>query len=427
MTKVDYREVLWVLTTQEDDRETCLIRSFSDEAALFETTEAQQSDGAFTVNLPLSKLVGTRDSKTRWTQSPVPQDVAIDSGRKLYHALPHELVSIFDDPPADPRPLRLKIYSPQSRITDLPWEWLTDKTGNPIALRPDVRLVRSVPLRFEIPHLTITRPVKVVVVLTNPKDERLLDAGRELLATTQRLVMPDYEMKICPEPTVEVFKGLLHSFLPHVVHYIGHAGINNGEGNIILHDSNNRTYWMPAAFLSRILPSTVRLICLSTCVTAPNHQLLGLPHLAHASSDLNLPTVVSNRYPLGEQSATAFWETFYTTLIDEQGNVNEAIHHARLQAHFAQPALADWASFSLILRDRTGRALKIVQAERNELEVIQAHELQAQYAARLANDLAQQVRVYGDYATAGVRETFEVASKDASDLLKAAGDMSKEL
>ncbi|MFY9618250.1 MAG: CHAT domain-containing protein [Pyrinomonadaceae bacterium] len=425
MTQVDYRDALWVVTPEQGGGETSLLRSFSHEAALFETTEDARSDNAFTVKLPLSKLVGTRDFKTTWTQDRVQMTEALKAGRKLYHALPRQLTSILDQS-ADPRPLRLKIYSPQPRITDLPWEWLTDDAGDPIALRSDVRFVRCVPRRFEIPHLTIARPVKVLMVLTNPKDERLLDAPRELASAAQRLVQPDYEMQVCPEPTIEKLKDVMHGFLPHVIHYIGHAGINNGEGNIILHDDYNRAYWMPGSVLSQILPSTTRLICLSTCVTAPNYQLLGLPHLAHASSDLNLPTVVVNRYPLDAQSAAAFWNTFYSALIDEHGNVNEAVHHARRQTQVADPSFADWASFSLVLRDRTGQALNIVEAASHQLQDIQAREFQAQYAARLANDLAQQVSLYDDHITESVRESLEVATRDATELFKIAGDLSKD-
>jgi hypothetical protein len=286
--------------------------------------------------------------------------------------------------------------------------------------------VRSVPSRFEIPHLTIHLPVKVLVVLTNPKDESLLDAYKELAVATQRLKLPDYQMEVCPEPTVEVFKDFMHSFLPHVVHYIGHSGINNGEGNIILHDSNNRTYWVSGAMLARLLPSTVRLMCLSTCVTTQNYELLGLPHLAHSPGDLNLPTIIANRYPLGEGSVNAFWNAFYTCLVNQHGNVNEAIHQARLQAQLGEPAFADWASFSLVLRDCTGRALNIVQAA-SDIEAIQATELQAQFAARFANDLAQQVNVFGDHITAGFRERVAVANRDANDLLKLAGDLSRDV
>lgn len=413
----DYRDVLWVLTSEEGDEEECVLRSFSDEAALFETTDAGQNDMAFKIDVPLRKLVGTRDYKTRWTQDRVDMEEAIEAGQKLYKALPHELVQIFDDADADPRPLRVKIYSPQPRLSDLPWEWLSDETRQPIALRPNVRLMRCVPLRFEIPPLTVSLPVKVLVVLTNPKDESLLNANKELELVTQSLVAPNYDLRICPEPSVDVLKEELHSFLPHVVHYIGHSGISNGEGNIILHDHDNRTYWMSASFLSRTLPSTVRLVCLSTCVTAMNYQILGLSHFADTAGELNLPTAVANRYPLGEESAAVFWRGFYDVLVREKGNVNEALHEARTEVYRADNHSADWASFSLVLRDRTGQALNIVDIDFADLQVIQASEIQAKYAARLASDLSEHVRAFGDYATKGIRETARAATQDASERL----------
>lgn len=431
MMPSEYRDVLWDITHVDSsdcastDVESFTIRSFPDETALFEAGTSGQGANNFRITLPLETLVGTRDSKTRWTQRRVTRNEAVSAGRMLWDALPAELLQIFDEPPSGS--LRLKIYSTLPRVTDLPWEWLADRTGQPVALRPDVRLVRCVPLRFHVSHLTVRMPIKVLIVVTNPKDERLLDPYQEISAVSQQLQLPDYQMQVCPEPTLETLRNILHDFLPHIVHYIGHAGINNEEGNLILHDNDNRTYWLPASFLSRLLPSTVRLLCLSTCFSAPNYQLLGLPHLAHAPSVLSLPTTVANCYPVGEMSVRAFWDAFYASLISEQGDVNAAAHIARQNAANAEPYFADWASFSVVLRDRTGKALHITQADDPTLESIQASELQAQYAARLANDLAQQVTVFGDYASKGVREQFDVETRRASDLLKIAGDMTKDI
>lgn len=432
MMPSEYRDVLWEITQGESsDRaaateETFTIRSFPNEAALFEAGTGGQGAQGFQFKLPLAELVGTRESKTRWTQRRVPRDEAVEVGRMLWNALPAELLHIFDEPPTA-APLRLKIYSALPRVTDLPWEWLADKAGRQVALRPDVHLVRCVPLRFDVPHLTVRLPVKVLVVVTNPKEERPLNPDQEVNAVSQQLCLPNYQMQICSQPTLETLQAALHDFLPHVVHYVGHAGVSYEEGSLILHDDNQRTYWVPATYLSRALPSTVRLLCLSTCFGVSNYQLLGLPHLAHAPSEANLPTTVVNCYPLGETSVRAFWDTFYTSLIGEQGDVNAAVHLARQHAQDAEPNFADWASFSVVLRDHTGKALHVAQADDPTLESIQASELQAQYAARLANDLAQQVRVYGDYASKGVREQFEVETRRASDLLKIAGDMSKDI
>lgn len=432
MTTSEYRDVLWEITRGESpdpastDGETLTIRSFPDETALFEAGTSGQGANGFRIKLPLAELVGTRDSKTRWTQRRVTWDEAVNAGRMLWDALPAELLHIFNEPPAE-GPLRLKIHSTLPRVTDLPWEWLADEAGQPVALRPDVRLVRCVPLRFDVPHLTIRLPIKVLIVVTNPKDERVLNPDQEINAVAWRLRLPDYQMQVCPEPTLEMLQSVLHDFLPHIVHYIGHAGINNEEGNLILHNNDNRTYWLPASFLSRVLPSTVRLLCLSTCFSASNYQLLGLPHLAHAPSELSLPTTVANCYPLGEMSVRAFWDAFYASLIGERGDVNAAAHTARRHAAKLEPDSADWASFSVVLRDRTGKALHIAQADDPTLESIQASQLQAHYAARLANDLAQQVSVFGDYASKGVREQFDVETRRASDLLKIAGDMTKDI
>lgn len=416
MTPLEYRDVLWVVLPHEDEG-VFTIHSFTDEAALYEMTEEECSAGAFDVSLPLEELVGSRDSKTRWTQRRVGTQEAAAAGLRLRNSLPRELLKVFDES-SDGRPLRVKIYSPQQRITDLPWEWLTDKRGEMVALRPDVRLVRSVPLRFEVPPLTVAPPLKVLLVLTNPKDETVLDTYAEQQAVEQSFFNnPDYSMQVCTEPTTEIFRQTLHDFLPHVVHYIGHAGIDGGEGNIILHDDTGRTYWMRASYLSRILPPTVRLVCLSTCFSATNYQILGLPRLAHAPADLNLPTVVVNRYPVGQESVRVFWEVFYPALVRNRGDVNEAVHEARLRCREADFASADWASFSLVLRDRTGRGMNVVQARGRAVEAVQAEEFQAQFAARLANELAQHVKVFGDLVSDGLRETFAHETRRAKELL----------
>lgn len=420
MRSTNYQDILWDFVPQNLREGSFILRLFSDEAALYESMDERRSDNAFLISLPLNELVGTRDSKTRWTQHRVTREEAITVGRKLWQALPQEVTrSINEDSKEDEKPLRIKISSQSSRLTDLPWEWLTDETESPIALRENIRLVRTVPLHFKTPHLTVALPLKVLIVLTNPKDESLLNSYAELAAIRQGIPSDKYVVQECHEATTEGLKECLHSFLPHVVHYIGHAGVDNGEGNLILHGHDERTYWMAGADLSYFLPSSVRLICLSTCFTAPNYQLLGLTHFAHTSNKIQLPTMIANQYPLEEHSVRAFWERFYHALVENQGNVNEAVYYARLHAASVSDAsFADWASFALVLRDRTGKALRIGVEQGEDLRNRQANELQAQYAARLANDLAEQMQVFGIDASKGIRERFDAETKRASDLLK---------
>ncbi|HKQ79630.1 MAG TPA: CHAT domain-containing protein [Blastocatellia bacterium] len=416
---MEYKDVLWRFVPDELREEKVNLSVFPNEASYYEASDKDRGEQVIKVRLPLLELIGGKDYQTKLSQHRITASEALAAGRKLWGALPEMITAPIREHSLDDPPLRIKISSPAMRVMDLPWEWLADEQGKQVALSPNLRLVRSVPLRFPIPHLTVRLPVRVLIVLTNPKDERLLDPVREVDAIKQSLRPPAYEMQICPEPSFKKLREMLHDFLPHALHYIGHAGLDNGEGNIILHEEGDRNYWLCSAELLKVLPSSVRLICLSACFTAPNYQILGLSHLAHSPREVNLPTMVTNQYFLEERSIRTFWTEFYSTLITAGGNVNEALHSARrLAAEQCDPAFADWASFSLVLRDLTGEALRIVTEHEEDLESIQANELQAQFAASLANELAQQAQVKGAATPEGIRERLEVETKRAADRLK---------
>jgi hypothetical protein len=127
-----------------------------------------------------------------------------------------------------------------------------------------------------------------------------------------------------------------------------------------------------------------------------------------------LPTTVTNQYPLDVAAVTRFWSAFYASLLSG-GNVNVAVHNARIQVAQADPTWADWASFSLVVRDQTGVSFEIRPPE--EAGVRRPAEYRAQFSAELANDLAQQVQLLGDETPAGLRQQYEFEEKRASQLL----------
>ncbi len=437
MASTEYRDVLWHFSSDESTSELrdgrFLLRIFASEEELFESDRQLERTRAGTglpVYLPGQTQLGTARYRAKkrpeqpvvrgqQMEESVQPSEASTGGRILWDALPAEATSslqaLLND---DPRPLRLKISGSSPGITDVPWEWLSDGIEPPLALRPNVRLVRSVPVRYPLPPLTVKRPLRVLLVLTNPKDERLLDSFREINAVQGRLNSPDYELDILTEPTLEGLQKELVAAPPAIVHYIGHAGLSYGEGNLILHDYGGRTFWLPAAQLARVLPSSVRLLCLSTCFTATNYQLLGLPRLANAPATLSLPTVVANQFPVQEDAVREFWYTFYDNLVASGGDVNQAVHFARTWTQ-SNTASADWASFTLVLRDRTGQPFRLAQ----EIEAVSperiATELQAQFATQLVNELAEQLRelptAEGE-APHGLREQLKREQARALDL-----------
>jgi hypothetical protein len=417
-----YRDLLWYLTPlpgQSKEGET-LLRVLADEEEIYRLPSEEPGGTGYTVRLPRWRQ--GRTTGTRREMQPVSQEEARSKGQELYVALPEKVVAPLLGPSDDGRPWRLKITSTAPQVTDLPWEWLSDGKGQPLALRNNVRLTRCVPVRFQTPPLTAARPLQVLLILTNPKDERLLNPTDEINAVTPGLVAPNYNLSICMEPTLEAVRTHLKA-APHIVHYIGHAGIENAEGNLIVHDALDRTYWMDGSEVALMLPSSVRLICLSTCFTAPNYQVLGLPRFAHAPPEIPLPTMVTNRYDVGGESVKVFWKAFYSALVKHQGNVNEAVHVARQATAAVQAQSADWASFALVLRDQIGESLRLAERPETELAHRNALEFQAQYSARIANELAVQIRLLGPAAPSKLLARLTNEEQRVAEVLQRLADL----
>jgi hypothetical protein len=309
----------------------------------------------------------------------------------------------------------VKIVTEVPSVADLPWEWLFDGAQPPVALRPGVRLLRAVPARFPIPAPSLSLPLRVLLVVPNPKDERLLNASEELITVMEGLNAPQYTIEVLEQPSIEALAKTLAGLAPHVVHYIGHSGLTQGVGNLILPDTGGRIRWVSATELATLLPSSVRLICLSTPFTTRNYQILGLSRLGRAPGLVELPTTIANQFPVGKEAVGAFWRGLYSAL-PEDGNVIEAVHRARGAAAAADPGFADWASFSLTVRGQAGMLFATGHATADPARRRSA-ELKAHFAAQLANDLAVQVDELGDQAPDGLHEQYEAAQTRAADLL----------
>jgi hypothetical protein len=415
-----YREQIWSIS-QDRSSEGLLIAAFDHEQELFELGREGKTTRGFPIDL-FGLMDRTDRSIPRWTKHRISTDDSRRDGTALWEALPPPFQSHLKQSGPDDRALNLKISSEVPGVADLPWEWLFDGTDPPFALRSGVRLIRSVPARLPVPSLSISPPIRVLLLVPNPKDERLLDAWTEINTVTTRLHAPDYEFRILEEPSLDMISDVFANWFPNVMHYIGHGGLTYGEGNLIFHGAEGRSRWIGATELSSLLPSSVRLLCLSTPCTTRNYQVLGLSHLGRAQGLVGLPTTVANQYPVDRDTVRTFWQAFYSTLTERAGNVNEATHAARVAAAGADPAFADWGSFSLTIRDQTGVPFDLGPARTDPARRRKA-ELSAQFATQMANDLAAQVDALGEEAPGGLREQYETERSRAAGLLD---ELSKE-
>jgi hypothetical protein len=273
----------------------------------------------------------------------------------------------------------LKISGDVKEVGYLPWECLP--------LPPGAFVARSVPVPYPVPPLVVSLPIRVLFIVTNPKDERLLRMSDELNAIRVNAV-GDYTTDVAWEPTLAGVRATLDRLQPHIVHYVGHGATSAGQGYLVLHDQEQHTFWLSARDLATLLPSTVRLMCLSTCFTAENYDIRGLPLFAQAPADVTIPTMVVNRLPLDMQSEPTirlFWTTFYSELKAGRGDAASAFRAAQSAIHGSR----DWPSFSLVLRDGPGWALAIEAGIATTPELKMA-EFDARYSTNIANYLTQQ-------------------------------------
>lgn len=353
-----------------------------------------------------------------WRKKPRAMGPSLDLGQRMWNNLP-EMVRNEALAGSQNDPQRVAILSTATGIDDVPWEWFNDGQGLQIAATDSARFVRLVPTLYASPPLTVAQPVRVLIVLTNPKDERLLQGGVEIDTVTQGLMnSSDYEVKQLLEPRLDALRRELE-WSPNIIHYVGHAGISRSTGNLILHDEHDGTRWLPANQISRYIPSSVRLLCLSTCVTAENYQIGGLAKFAHCPPEVPLPTTIVNQYAIEQTEAATFWRKFYPAMIKHGGNVVEAFHEARMAVHDENFNSCGWASFSLVVRDSAGNPFRITGASGQNQGRVDA-EIQAQWATRLANNLASRMRSLGD----DVEEPLE---KFTADEVKRVENLEREI
>ena len=142
--------------------------------------------------------------------------------------------------------------------------------------------------------------------------------------------------------------------------------------------------------MSRGLPVSTRLLCISTGFSQRNYDINGLVGFAHAPQAVRLPTSIVNRSDVDEAGVSAFWGQFYSQLVGEGGNVLRAYNSA-----FAYLAAAGTStpaeSFSLVLREGGYQPLRLGKT----IDATQhAAEVQAQLAGRLATDLKEKLKTF---------------------------------
>lgn len=283
-------------------------------------------------------------------------------------------------------PVELMVESGNLAVDLLPWELLPSLKPNATGLS----VARLVPSVLKPPPLSVVPPLRLLLITSEAKDDLAFgDADRSILFGAADPQF--YEVREVRDATGTSVLATVRDFDPHVVHFMGHAGLVGGEGAVVLRDEQTgMTNWIRASQVSRGLPVSTRLLCISTGFTQRNYDINGLVAFAHAPAAVRLPTCIVNRSDVDEAGVRTFWKAFYSTLVTQRGSVLKAYNSAIADLAGAGTA-TPVESFSLVLREGGDRPLRLGKS----IDPLQhAAEVQAQFAARLAADLKDKLKSY---------------------------------
>lgn len=330
-------------------------------------------------------------------------EAAKSFGGKLFAAVFQDeirsvLRSSLDEAERQNAGLRVRLHlSGTAELADLPWEYLYHPSLNRfLALSNETPLVRYLDLPEIIRPLAVTPPLRLLALISTPRDYELLDVEREW--GKLRGAVQDLEQRglILVErldtATLPALQQKLRQAEYHILHYVGHGGFDEQaqDGVLVLEDENGNSRSVSAQNLGMILHDhrSLRLVVLNACEGARSSRADPFAGVAPSLIQQRIPAVIAMQFEISDGAAITFSHEFYAALADGYP-VDAALAEAR-KSIFAQGNEVEWATPVLYLRAPNGQIFDIQAAspaDRTRLQI--AAWLSAAQTAAAANDWPQ--------------------------------------
>jgi formylglycine-generating enzyme required for sulfatase activity len=254
--------------------------------------------------------------------------------------------------------IRLRIEAPE--ISALPWELMRAPRGNErdfLALSTQTPIVRYIEMAQTVLPLNVNSPIRILVVVSSPNDQRSLDVEAELAQIRRALDAFEsrglVQITVASAASVEAIQNHLLTDTYHILHYTGHGddGSEDHEGCLIFEDSERLSCPISGRRLGRLLQDipTLRLVVLNACSTSQQSRSSTFSSVANALVDYGIPAVLAMQTVVSDEAALNFSKYFYETLA-----LGEPVDRAVAQGRKMVDALArntlEWAIPQLFMR-----------------------------------------------------------------------------
>lgn len=258
--------------------------------------------------------------------------------------------------------LRLRLR-PDPEVWHWPWE-LLHSPEEFLALSIKTLIVRQPETTRRTKVRRSPYPLRVLVVISNPRDCPQLDGEKELkeiqgaLGWLERLEIVEVE-KLAP-PTLTALLDRLKQKRFHVLHFVGHGRFDpeQGGGALLFEQPDGRADFVEGGKLASVLDghTTLRLVVLNACEGARSAREDPFSSVAKSLVRKQIPAVVAMQYPIDDAMAVRFAFRFYAGLA-AGGPVDWAVTWAR-KAMYTERSGLDWVIPVLLLSSSDGRIFR---------------------------------------------------------------------
>ncbi len=259
--------------------------------------------------------------------------------------------------------LRIRlILTDVPELADLPWEYLYDSVQDQfLCLSTKSPVVRYLDVSQRVSSLAVEAPLRVLVMVSSPKDQPAIDVEQEWLKLSQALA--DLQARgrvvldLLDDATLPALQLRLRQDKYHVFHYVGHGGFDEQgqDGVLILEGEDGLSQPVSGEVLGTLLQdeSTLRLALLNACEGARGSRSDPFSGTAQSLVRRRIPAVIAMQAAISDEAAKTFAYEFYRALADDYP-VDAALTEAR-KAIFSQGNRREWAMPVLFMRSSDGR------------------------------------------------------------------------
>jgi hypothetical protein len=265
--------------------------------------------------------------------------------------------------------IRLRL-SGTPELVDLPWEYLYDSSLNRfLSLSVDTPVIRYLDLPGRIEPLAVMPPLRVLVMISSPRDYPTLDTGAEWAKIKEAVA--DLENKgwlvldRLEQPTLAALQHQLRRKTYHVFHFVGHGGFDESaqDGVLVLEDEEGHSRQVSGQYLGMLLhdEKTLRLAILNACEGGRTSRSDPFAGVGQSLLQQGIPAVIAMQFEILDEAAITMAHEFYSALADGYP-VDAALSEAR-KGIFAQDYDVEWGKPVLYLRAPDGRIFDVEKDE----------------------------------------------------------------